>query len=170
MNAVEGLEFIPILGVHGHWVVRVLWSTVFHPSACLLTCHIFILSSSTTRPISTKLKRRYMAEILSIRHETLSNPINQTWQKASSGEGPFPKIHWRNLIIFSRTTGPIFTKLGTKLPWVTRIQVCSNKGPFNVAHGPLVIRSSQRTGTFILVTCTKCLAVELSLPVLTSYM
>ena len=31
-------------------------------------------------------------------------------------------------IFFSRTTGPISTKLGTKHPWVTWIQVCSNEG------------------------------------------
>ncbi|XP_078310887.1 uncharacterized protein LOC144617670 isoform X1 [Crassostrea virginica] len=28
-----------------------------------------------------------------------------------------------------QTTGPISTKLGTKHPWVMRIQVCSNEGP-----------------------------------------
>ena len=32
-------------------------------------------------------------------------------------------------ISFPRTTGPISTKLGTKLPWVKGIQVCSNEGP-----------------------------------------
>ena len=32
-------------------------------------------------------------------------------------------------IFFSRTTGPISTKLGTKHPWVKGIQVCSNEGP-----------------------------------------
>ena len=32
-------------------------------------------------------------------------------------------------IIFSRTTGSISTKLGTKHPWVKGIQVCSNEGP-----------------------------------------
>ena len=31
-------------------------------------------------------------------------------------------------IFFSRTTGPISIKLGTKHPWVARIQICSNKG------------------------------------------
>ena len=58
----------------------------------------------------------------------------------SSNEGPhlFPrgdnyekvKLHWRKKkIFFSRTTGPISTKLGTMPPWVIRNQVCSNKGP-----------------------------------------
>ena len=32
-------------------------------------------------------------------------------------------------IFFSRTTGPISTKLGTKYPWVKGIQVCSNERP-----------------------------------------
>ena len=35
-------------------------------------------------------------------------------------------IHWRNLNIFSRTTGPISTKFGTKHPLIEWIQVCSN--------------------------------------------
>ena len=39
------------------------------------------------------------------------------------------KIHWRNLKIFLRTTGPISTKLGTKHPWVKGIQVRTNEGP-----------------------------------------
>ena len=30
---------------------------------------------------------------------------------------------------FSRTAGPISTKLGTKHPWVRGIQVYSNQGP-----------------------------------------
>ena len=80
--------------------------------------------------------------------------FNQTWHKASLGEGnsslfkegprPFPrgdnyeivKIHWRNLkIFFSRTTEPISTKLGTKHPWVKGIQVCSNEGPRPFTRG-----------------------------------
>ena len=32
-------------------------------------------------------------------------------------------------IFFSRTTGPIWTKLGTKYPWVKGIQVCSKEVP-----------------------------------------
>ena len=39
------------------------------------------------------------------------------------------KIHWLNLKIFSRTTGPISTKLSTRHPWVKEIQVCSKEGP-----------------------------------------
>jgi hypothetical protein len=36
---------------------------------------------------------------------------------------------WGNLkIFFSRTTGPIFTRLGTNHPWGEEIQVCSNEG------------------------------------------
>ena len=36
------------------------------------------------------------------------------------------KTHWRHLKIFSRTTKPISTELGTKHPWVKSIQM---KGP-----------------------------------------
>ena len=32
-------------------------------------------------------------------------------------------------IFFSRTSGLISRRLGTKHPWVKRIQVCSNEGP-----------------------------------------
>ena len=36
-----------------------------------------------------------------------------------------------NIFIFSRTTEPILTKLGTMDLWVKEIQVCSNEEPFN---------------------------------------
>ena len=40
------------------------------------------------------------------------------------------KINWQLLkIFFSRTTGPISTKLGTKYPWLKGFQVSSNGGP-----------------------------------------
>ena len=36
----------------------------------------------------------------------------------------------RNLkVFFSKTTGPISTKLGTKHPWLKGTQICSNEGP-----------------------------------------
>ena len=38
-------------------------------------------------------------------------------------------------IFFSRTTGPISTKLGTKHPWMKWIQVCSNEGPCPFPRG-----------------------------------
>ena len=60
--------------------------------------------------------------------------------QVSSNEGPHPsqrgdnreliKVNWQLLkIFFSRTTGPILTKLDTKYPWVKGIQVCSKEGP-----------------------------------------
>ena len=46
------------------------------------------------------------------------------------------KIHWLNLkIFFSRSTGPISTKLSTKHPWVKGIQVCSIEGPAPFSRG-----------------------------------
>ena len=85
-------------------------------------------------------QRKYIDEIF--KNLLLRNywtNFNQTWHKTSLGEGDssllkrrttsFPrgdyyeiaKIHGRNLkIFFSRTTGPILTKLGTKHPWVKR--------------------------------------------------
>ena len=37
--------------------------------------------------------------------------------------------------LFSRTTGPILTKLGTKYRWMKGIQVCSKKGPRLLPRG-----------------------------------
>ena len=54
------------------------------------------------------------------------------------GHAPFQRgdnseivnIHWKLLkIFFSRTSGPISTKLGTEHSWVKGIQVCSSQGP-----------------------------------------
>ena len=80
--------------------------------------------------------------------------FNQTWHKASLGEGylslnkwrarPFrrgdnyeiAKIHWRILkIVFSRTTEPISAKFAMKHPWVKGIQVYSNEGPHLFPRG-----------------------------------
>ena len=61
----------------------------------------------------------------------------QSWMKGNqncSNECPFPrgntcnyeiaKIHWRNSkIFFSRTAGPITTKLGIKHPWAKKLKV-----------------------------------------------
>jgi hypothetical protein len=56
-----------------------------------------------------------------------------------SNKGPDPlqrgdkhknvKMGWGHLIIFSRATGPILSRLGTiNHLWVEEIQVCSNEG------------------------------------------
>ena len=76
--------------------------------------------------------------------QSLCDDFNPTWHKASlvketlvcSNEGPWAvprednnkrvKTFLQNLKVFSRTTGPISTKLDTQHPWVKRIQVCSN--------------------------------------------
>jgi hypothetical protein len=42
-------------------------------------------------------------------------------QKCKNGVGSF-------IIFFSRTTGPILTRLGTNQPWREGIQVCSKEG------------------------------------------
>jgi hypothetical protein len=56
---------------------------------------------------------------------------------SNKGPGPFLrgdnykniKMGWGHLkIFFSRTTGPILTKIGTNHPWGEGIQVCSNEG------------------------------------------
>jgi hypothetical protein len=56
-----------------------------------------------------------------------------------SNKGPGPlqrgdnhknvKLGWGHLkIFFSRTTGPILTRLGTNHPWVKGVQICSKEG------------------------------------------
>ena len=63
-----------------------------------------------------------------------------------SNEGPLPfsrgdnkeiaKIHWWTLkILFSRITGPISTKLGTRHLWVKKTQDCSIEGPRSFSRG-----------------------------------
>jgi hypothetical protein len=39
-----------------------------------------------------------------------------------------PSVNFYIFDFFSRTTGPILTKLGTNHPWREGIQVCSNEG------------------------------------------
>ena len=68
------------------------------------------------------------------------NHYDFSWLKGSC---PFPRgdhyeiveIQCWNFKIFSRTTGPISTKLATKRPWVVGIQVCSNDGPCPFLRG-----------------------------------
>ena len=43
------------------------------------------------------------------------------------------KIFWK--IFFSRTTGSVPIKLGTKHPWEMEIQVCLNEGPCSISRG-----------------------------------
>ena len=84
----------------------------------------FNFFSRTTGPISTKLDTKH------------------PWVKgiqvcSDEGPRPFPRgdnseivnLYLKFLkIFFSITTGPIWTKLGTKHSWVEGIQFCSNEG------------------------------------------
>ena len=47
-----------------------------------------------------------------------------------------------HVFIFSRTTGPILTKLGTRHPWVKGIQVCTNERPrpFPIGDNNKIVR------------------------------
>ena len=46
------------------------------------------------------------------------------------------KLYWRNLkFLFSRTAGPISSKLGTNYSWLKGIQVYSNEGPHLFPRG-----------------------------------
>ena len=62
------------------------------------------------------------------RIQDCSNEVPRPFPRGNNYE--IAKIHLGNLKnVFSRTTEPISTKLGTKHPWVKGIQVCSPKGP-----------------------------------------
>jgi hypothetical protein len=51
------------------------------------------------------------------------------------------KIGWDHLkIFFSRTTGPILTRLGTNHPWGKWIQVCSNEGDCALLQGEVIAK------------------------------
>ena len=84
--------------------------------------------------------------------------FKQTWQKASVGGEDSSLFNWiippfskrnsettlTNLkkIFFSRTNGPISTKLGTKHPWVKNTHVCSNESlcPFPKGNNNKIAR------------------------------
>ena len=129
--------------------------------------HIFNFFSRTSGPIWTKLGTKHL------------------WVKGiqiCSNEGPCPfprgdnseivKLNWKYFkIFFSRITGPIWTKLSTKHPWVERIQVCSNAGPSPSPRGEnsenvklnwkyFKIVFSRTTGPIWTKLCTKHLWVE----------
>ena len=88
----------------------------------------------TTWPISTNFSTKHPW-------------VNGIQVCSNGGPRPFPrgvnyeivKIHWRNLKIFSRTFGPISTKLGTKHPYVKGIQVSSNEGPRPFPSGDNIV-------------------------------
>ena len=87
---------------------------------------IKIYFSRTTWPISTKLGTLHpWMKVIQIFFKWRATPFPR------GDNYKIAKVHWRNFKFFSRTTGPISTKIGTKHPWVKGIQVCSNEEPFN---------------------------------------
>ena len=100
-----------------------------------------IFFSIATEPISTKFGTKHpWVHVMGIQIHKNKGPC------------PFPrghnnktaKIHWQILkIFFSRTTGPISFKPGSKHPWVKEIKVYSNKGPGPFASADNFIRNSK---------------------------
>ena len=84
----------------------------------------FRFFSRSIGPISTKLgtKHPWVEGI-----QVCSNEVPYPFPTGDNSENI--KWYWKYLKTFSRTTGSISTKHGTKHPWVEGIQVCSNKGP-----------------------------------------
>jgi hypothetical protein len=75
------------------------------------------------------------------RGDSVKHGTNYPWVKGieiSSNEGPDPlqrgynhknvKMWWCHLDIFSKSKGPILSRLGTNHPWRECIQVCPNDG------------------------------------------
>lgn len=48
---------------------------------------------------------------------------------SSDGNLTVVVVKFHILVFFSKSTGPISSKLVTKYPWMNEIQICSNKGP-----------------------------------------
>ena len=90
-----------------------------------------IFFSRTTGPISTKINlNHYLVKGIHV----CSNEESRPFPKGDYYV--LAKIHWWVCeIIFSRTTGPVSTKLGTNLFWVKGIQICSNEGPLLLPRG-----------------------------------
>ena len=65
-------------------------------------------------------------------------------------------------IFFSRTTGTISTKLGTKYSWVKGIQVCSNEGPCPYPRGDNYKTTKIHWRNSLVVRLSACLIVNFS--------
>ena len=99
--------------------------SVVRLSVRLSICKPFTFSSSYSEPLG-KFQTKHHPCVMKI--QVCSNEGSRPFPRGDNNR--ISKIHRRNLqIFFSRTTKPISTKLGTKHPWVTGIQVCSNEWP-----------------------------------------
>jgi hypothetical protein len=108
---------------------ELIWSPVVRrPSGNI---YIFDFFSRTTGPILTRLGTNHPL-INGI--QVCSKEGDSPSQRGDNSERV--KIHWKFLkIFFSRTSWPNSIKLITHYPWVTGIQVCSNKGPSPLQRG-----------------------------------
>ena len=110
----------------------------------LLACHIRLFKlfvgiekDSWDEMILSVVRFNWMVRILKWRtiginswYLTTHNTSKLNWAQSSSDlfSSVCLVVNFSHFI-FSRTTGPISTKLGTKHPWVMRTKVCSNEGP-----------------------------------------
>ena len=110
-------------------------------SDCLSVRKLFTFSSSSPEPLS-QFQPNLAQSIFGWRRFKFvqMKGTNHPWMKdiqnfKNKGSRPFikggyyemAKIHWRNLkILFSRSTGPISTKLGTKRPFGVGTQSFTN--------------------------------------------
>ena len=120
-----------------HLSTRLMFSDHKLSIVCLCCCScrkLFTFSSSSPEqrePISNKLSTNH-PWVMGI--QVCSNEGQSLFVRGDNYE--MAKNTLTNLIIFfSRTTGPISTKLGKGHPWVMGIQVCSNEGPLRFPRG-----------------------------------
>ena len=131
------------------YVSYLLWhgASVFNSPECKLKWGFLIACRPSSRPPCVNFLHFHLHNWFPISIKFLKH----SWVKriqiyASKGPSPIQrgdideiaKIHLRNLrIFFSRTIGPILTKLGTKLYRVKEILFCTNEGPCPFPSGDI---------------------------------
>ena len=103
---------------------ELFWSPIVHLSVCLSVrpslCTLFSISSSSHWANFSQVLHKASYE------KGISTVFKWKSHHFSMGDNRNLKIHWRHLkIFFSKTTGPISTKLYTKHPWMKGYQVQS---------------------------------------------
>ena len=117
------------------WKLKWAFQTTCRPlSVCPSVCKLSKFSSSPPEPLGANFNK------LGTKHpwvkgiQAYSNEGQRSLPKGNNYE--IAKLNWRNFkIFFSKTTGPISTKLGTKLSWIVGIQDYKNEGPSHLWKG-----------------------------------
>ena len=105
------------------WTLKWAFLIVYHPSSvCSSLCKLFTFSSSPQQPL-IQFQPNLAQSIPGWRRLKFLQMKGHTFPKREI----ILEIHWWLLKIFlSRTTGPISTKIGTKVTWGIKIQIYSS--------------------------------------------